>query len=422
MTPITPRFTRDAFLRQLPLVLVCALFWAANADANTLLYWNGSAPNGPASGTWSMNTNNLTWSKNNDENIANDSSPTSYTNGNSFPIPIFANGNATDGLPGSYTVTVDDSFGQVYITDMHCDVGPATVTGNPIYWISDAYSGPGYNLISVLDGQIFTVNCVLSNAWASADGTAFHKYKSGTLILGATNKWVNESVMIEGGTLMVTAAQGLSSGSSLILGNGDDRTGGGDGQIDTAPTFNTGGNNQTLGTLTLTGPNDTLARTIDFSNGHGTLSFSNSSAISWTTADHINNNANPGPIPLMITNYALGTAKLRFGTDNGGLTPTQLGQIQFQDYHNLPGVIDQNGFVTPSLPVFRSISVVGGTVQLTWTNTVPGYAYELDYRTNLSPTSLWNSLGNYNATSNSLSATVTFAPPSRYYRIQTLIP
>lgn len=418
MNPLSPHATRYAFLRCLRLVLVLSLFWVANAHANTLLYWNGSAPNGPATGTWSMNTNNLTWSTHNDENIANDPTPQSYVAATSNPIPVFANGNATDGLPGPYTVTVDNSFGQVSITDMHCDVGPATLTGGTLCWSGNTSSGPGYNLISALGGQIFTINCALSNLWNSTDTTAFHKYKPGTLILGATNKWVNESLMIEGGTVMLKVDQCLPSGSGLILANGDDRSS--DGFIDTPATFNTGGHNQSLGTLSLTGPNNAIARTIDFNNGHGTLSFANSSAVSWVTSNNANNSANPGPISLMITNYLVGTTKLRFGTNSSGLTITQLGQFQFQNYLNLPGVIDNNGYVTPALPIFQSLHISGSSVQITWTNTVAGRTYELDFRNNLSPSSPWQVLGDYTASGSTLIATDTINPPSRYYRVTVL--
>jgi len=43
--------------------LVFPLHGGPDLRANTLLYWNGSSPNGPATGTWGMNPANLTWSK-----------------------------------------------------------------------------------------------------------------------------------------------------------------------------------------------------------------------------------------------------------------------------------------------------------------------------------------------------------------------
>jgi hypothetical protein len=404
-----------AFTRFAVLVLAPVLFCTINLHANTLLYWNGSAPGGPASGTWSMNTNNLTWSTNNFERIANDSNPQAYLGGSKNPIPIFANGNGTDGLPGPYTVTVDNSYGQVYITDMHCDVGPLTLTGGVLCWYGDINAGPGYNLISALSTNVFIINCPLSNSWTSGDGTAFHKYKTGTLILGTTNLWNGEGVMIEGGTLMISVDQSFPAGTSLILGNGDGR--GTDGFVDTPPTFNSAGHNQTLGTLTLTGPDDTIPRTIDFSNHQGSLSFANSSGVAWTTSNNASNSANPGPINLTVTNYSTATAKLRFGTDNTGLTSTQLGQIQFADYLNLPGVIDTNGFVTPALPVMQSVVVSGTSVQITW-SIVPNWTYQLQYRTDFS--SPWQTLGNYSSNGNSITAMDTLSPPARYYRVQVL--
>lgn len=368
-----------------------------------------------------MNASSHTWSTNNDENIPNDPNPQAYVPGSSTPIPIFANGNATDGFPNPYTVTVDDSFGQVDITDMHCDVGPLTLTGGPIVWSGQVYQGPGYNLISAFTGQTFTINCSLSNSWTSDDGTVFHKYKPGTLVLGATNTWTpSESLMIEGGTVMITVDQSIPPGTGLILANGDARSSGGDGWIDTPATFSTGGRNQSLGILTLTGPDSTDARTIDFGNGQGTLSFSNCSSVSWTTVDAANNNANPGSIPLIINNYVLGTSRLRFGTDGTGLTAQQLGQIRFANYVNLPGAIDSHGFVTPALPFFQSLVVSGAQVHLLWTNAVPGFTYELSYRTNLSTSSQWQVLGDQVASGNTLTGTDAYSPPWRFYRLRVL--
>lgn len=421
VTPMRPLLNRAAWWRRIFCVLFLSLCPAAHVRANTLLYWNGSAPNGPASGTWSMNSGNLTWSTNNYENMPNDPSPQAYVPGSSDPIPIFANGNATDGFPNPYTVTVDNSFGQVDITDMHCDVGPLTLTGGTIVWSGQVYQGPGYNLISAFTGQTFTINCALSNAWNSSDGTAFHKYKPGTLVLGATNTWTGgETLMIEGGTVMITVDQSLPAGTGLTLANGDARTSPGDGWVDTPATFNTGGHNQTLDFLALTGPDNTVPRTIDFNNGAGTLSFGNSSDTAWSTVNNANNGDNPGPIPLMINNYVLGQSRLRFGTNSLGLTSTQLGQIEFENYANLPGVIDSQGFVTPALPYFQSVTVSGGFVQLLWTNTVAGFNYELDYKTNLSASSSWQVQGDYTASGTTLTAIDTFSPPSRYYRVKVL--
>ena len=104
--------------------------------------------------------------------------------------------------------------------------------------------------------------------------------------------------------------------SPLILANGDDRMT--DGFIDTPATFNTGGFNQTFSALQIMGPNSLIPRTIDFSNGQGTLSFANSSANAWATTANANNNANPGPLSLMVTNFSTANAKLRFGTSSNG--------------------------------------------------------------------------------------------------------
>src|SRR5262245_6855463 len=105
---------------RLLLLISLLLGWTLNVSA--LMYWNGSAPGGPASGTWNNDPNNRTWSTNDfTQNQPNDPNPVSYPDRNpadTLESPVFANGNAVNGLPGPYTVTVDNSFGQVKVRDI----------------------------------------------------------------------------------------------------------------------------------------------------------------------------------------------------------------------------------------------------------------------------------------------------------------
>jgi hypothetical protein len=160
-----------------------------------------------------------------------------------------------------------------------------------------------------------------------------------------------------------------------------------------------------------------VLRTIDFSNSHGTLSFANSSANSWSTTANNLNNANPGPITLDVTNFSVATAKLRFGSNSNGLTTTQLGQIRFDDYLGLPGVIDNSGFVTPALPVMQSVQIIGANVQITW-SVVPNWTYQLQFRNDFS--SGWQSLGSFSSNGNTVTTQDGYTPTEKFYRVQVL--
>lgn len=329
------------------LTLLVAFVLSATAAQAGFIYWNGEPANSTyntnsswqPSGTWNNDTNNKNWSQNDDEVAAPDSAPATYPNAQAgLSTTVFANGIITN----AYTVRVDDSFGQITTVALRCDVGPLTLTGEPLEF-EGVDQASGLNLISASNGQVFTIDCVLSNtpATSTADGSGFHKYQMGTVILGATNAFAG-FVEIEGGVLQLACDQSIPDTNGLVLANGDDRSD--NGYVDTPATFNTGGHNQTLGPLDLQGPDMTVPRTIDLG-GSGTLSFADSSAMAWSTTSLDNNTNNPGPIPLFLTNYVQGTTLLRFGTNFDGLTPAQLGQIVFQEAPLLTAIIDTNGYV-----------------------------------------------------------------------------
>jgi autotransporter-associated beta strand protein len=385
-------------LTRLMMLSALALLWAANAHAG-FFQWdvNGTAAgSGGASpsGTWNTTTPNFAADDSgttpSDPDGGNAASFGKWENDGLASVAFSAGVNAT----APYTITVDNSGGQILVHDMHCDDGSPILAGGPLKIVGDLC------LISAFAGHTFTINCPLAKDPGNGDG--FHKYKPGTLILGGTNTYAG-STTIEGGIIKLAGPQRIPATSDLILANGDTRTS--DSYQDTPATFNTGGFNQTLGTLLLTGPNPANARTLDFETGHGTLTFANSSALDW------------GGIPLYIANYSVGTTKLRFGTDSSGLSPAQLDLLQFTGSANLPGKIDNAGYVTPNLPTFQSISVAGQAVQVTWTAVV-NRTYRLHYRDNLSST--WNVLGDYFASDNTITVNDTFSPPSRYYRAEVL--
>lgn len=77
--------------------------------------------------------------------------------------------------------------------------------------------------------------------------------------------------------------------------------------------------------------------------------------------------------------------------------------------------------VTPVTPVLQALTKAGKSIQFSW-NSLSGFAYQLQYSTNLSKGN-WSNLGSsIPATGTSTSVTTTIGPdPQRFYRIQ-LIP
>ena len=107
-----------------------------------------------------------------------------------------------------------------------------------------------------------------------------------------------------------------AAGNSLVMSGG---------------TLDTGGLNQSLGTLDLDG-----TAAIDFGGGASAVSFASSSGIDWAT------------FALNLSNWTVGVDSLRFGSDGSGLTAGQLNQVVFTDLGNVTAQIDSLGFITPA--------------------------------------------------------------------------
>ena len=208
------------------------------------------------------------------------------------------------------------------------------------------------------------------------DSTGVVRYKIGTVIFGATNTFTG-SLTIESGFTQCAVPYCFSAAPSLVLANLDmtrDDISGFWENYDAV--LQTGGLDQQLGTLKFAGTNSAVMRVLDLGNGPGTLSFADSSAENWTEPTIYGFN-----YTLTIQNYLQGTSKLRFGTSSAGLTATQLSQIKFVDYGDLPGAIDGDGYVTPAVvvpprPTITSIKYSGGSVQIDWT-AVDGRTYRV---------------------------------------------
>lgn len=416
------------------------LFVAVATNALGVAYWNCSSPTGSASGTW--NETNATWTGNtalftySPLGGLTATNPIGWIDADPYDnnaelqgnyAAAFSLGTQPNGMPGAFTITVDNSLGAVQSGDLLVYCGPMTLTGGPLnfsYVVNGSPSGSTEAglTFNVHSGQTAYFNLNMTDSGgvpyntASIGRTVFaNKEGLGALYFGAVNSFTGD-IAVKSGLLGVTTDQSIPSSSSLILLNGSDIGSAPDQISNTPPVFNTGGHNQTFNTLVLAGPNAAIPRTIDFDNGQGTLWFSGDSTTnSWqSTPSVVFGDSNSGSLTLVINNYQLGTTQLRFGTSSGGLTAAQLAQIAFANYTNAPGQIDSNGYVTPVVPQ-PVINSIKQTYTITW-NAISGTHYQVQWST--SPSGPWTNLAVVLATSSLGTYTdVTSGASQRFYRV-----
>ncbi|MFM8497213.1 MAG: autotransporter-associated beta strand repeat-containing protein, partial [Planctomycetia bacterium] len=253
------------------------------------------------------------------------------------------------GTTNDYTGNTVISNGTVRISTLNNTntAGPLGVSNN----ITLAGANASNSIIDYTGGNVttdrsFVVNGVATNGEGgtlrisnsssvvtlngSASGTGRMIVDGGTLVLSNTttaNSFAPGSIQVNSNSVLQLAANDqIGNSTGLILNGGTFRVG-------TAST----GFSDTLGTLTLS-----ASSTIDlgaWSTGVRTLTFANSSAITWSGT-------------LTITNWqgvalqSSDVAEIIFGT--GGLTSTQLGQIYFANQNiNGGALIGPGGELVP---------------------------------------------------------------------------
>ncbi|MEM6886299.1 MAG: autotransporter-associated beta strand repeat-containing protein, partial [Verrucomicrobiota bacterium] len=158
-------------------------------------------------------------------------------------------------------------------------------------------------------------NDVAINSTISGTGGSVTKGGAGTTTLSGSNTFTGPLV-INAGTLLLGSNNVVTDSVATRLNGG---------------TLDTGGNSDTLGTLTLSSNS-----TIDLNTGSSVLRFADSNSIAWT-----------GSATLQISNWSGilqtggGSDQLFFGNSASGLTAAQVGQIQFLNPAGLaPGIYD----------------------------------------------------------------------------------
>jgi len=228
--------------------------------------------------------------------------------------PLEGSGGTTITLPNNFTSTVNGA-GVNFAADANT---PVVSTGT---WSLDTH-----NLVLRNNGNS-TSPLTLSGVISGSANVTLSANNGGSITFSGANTYTGTTTITgPGGTgtgttvvrLKLGAANTIASSSSVVLAGGILDPGAVN-QVMTATT---------LGLLTSTAPS-----TIDFVAGASEVDFANSSSLTWTGK-------------LNLLNWDPSVDKLRFGTDNTGLTSDQLAAIEFNGGGFGTASLDSNGFVT----------------------------------------------------------------------------
>jgi autotransporter-associated beta strand protein len=298
---------------------------------------------------------------------------------------IIKQGSGTLALTGTNTYTGGTNIGAGtvnFTTGGLGTTGAVTFTGNSTLQYGSSTTTDLSSRLVINNGVTGTVDTngntvTFASGFGASGSGALTKIGTGTLNLNAANTYTG-TTSVSAGTLALHAASGaaLANTSAVVVASGATVSLGAASQINSAATLTLNG-----GTLALNGFNQNLG-TLDLNTasalnlgGSAALVFADSSGLNWDSAH------------LEVSNFAVGTNSLRFGSTNGGLTATQLGLFQFIEFGNTSARIDADGFIAPltsdyliagSSTITIAASITGttkvdqtgtGTTILTGTNT-----------------------------------------------------
>jgi autotransporter-associated beta strand protein len=236
---------------------------------------------------------------------------------------------------------------------------PLTANGSSTLAVSSgtsSFAGPislsGSQLNVNVTGTLLTLSGVISGG----SGEDLAKSGAGTLTLsGTTSNTYGGNTLINAGTLILAKTAGLNAiaGGQITIGASGVLRLGASNQIANGVDMQLNG-----GTFALNNFSETLGK-LDLSANGGTIDFGGTAA-ALVFAKSAGENWNGGT--LGITNYTTASNSLRFGSDNSGLTSSQLASIIFEGY-GLGAQIDANGFVTP-VPEPATYAALFGAVAL----------------------------------------------------------
>jgi len=298
----------------------------------------------------------------------------------SLGVAPFANNLISD----TSQITINQS-GRFRLNGQSEVIGPLTMQGGSIdtvlyngasgatpllYLNADVTSLANANYVSTITGNValngatrtfnvaagglpvdMSINGVISGAIYNSASTGGGITKTGAGVLelaGAAANTYTGPTTVSGGTLSLNKSSGnaIAPGGSITINAGGTLLLAGANQIgDAVPmtlnggTFKTGGNNETLGTLTLSANS-----TIDLGGGTGTLSFASSGGTTWNAL-----------ALLTLQNWTSGSDHLFFGSTSAGLTASQLSDIRFSNPSGYsPGIygatILASGEIVPFVP------------------------------------------------------------------------